>query len=117
MWMSHASLTSSPVDVLRPGTRLHAVLGEIDEGLSELLVAASTERHMPVFAGGARRRSDAGRCGERRLIGEPLSAVPDLRKEQRRAVRTGPRERGEDHPVRVQLEGLSDPLVEHLDAG
>ena len=67
------------VHLRRPGVRVTAVLGEVDERVAELLVAGEPERHPAVLARLAGGRRSAGKTGQRLGRGESLSNVADLR--------------------------------------
>ena len=103
------------IHLRRPGIRVTAVLGEVDERVAELLVAGEPERHPAVLARLAGGRRSAGKTGKRLRRRKPLANVADLREQGRCPNLAGSRQAREDLAVRMTFELLSDPVLELAD--
>ena len=94
------------VHLRRPGVRVTAVLGEVDERVAELLVAGEPERDPAVLPRLAGRWRSAGETGQRLGRREALADVADLREQGRCPDLARPGQAREDLPVGMELELL-----------
>ena len=112
MGVAAAACSCSVVGVAGPGVGAGGVLGPVDEGCAELLVAAAPVGDVEVFAGLSGRGGDTGRGGERCGVGEAGTTVADFGQQGGGADRARPGEGLEDDAVRVGQQGFLDPGLE-----
>ena len=110
--MRLALLAVPTVELLSPRAGADGVLGKVDQGLAQLLVACPAEGDDVVLARGTRRGHCASQCGQGLGAGKASPAVADLGQQRRCAHGASPRQALEDGSIGMQGQLFTDVGLE-----